>query len=1186
MAKRRSIIKLFTAIVSCVGGLCSPVIGHAADLDPGAVRIISPIEGTVEVRPAGATDWVVTQTNTVLRPGGRLRTGPRARATLLWWDESVLTLGPLSEIEILPQKQKQGGLNLLQGLMSFFHRDEPGRIQVITKGAHASVEGTEFVIRAGLASEPEASLVSVIDGVVRLSNEHGTLTLTNNQEARVEAGTKPVRTAGFLANNVLQWALYYPAVLDLDDLPLAPDVSATLADSLQAYRKGDLLAALALYPGERVAASDAERVYHAALLLSVGEVARAEAMLSQIATTVSTSRERRLAAALETLVAAVKFQPAPVGVTPELATECLAASYYAQSRANGDEALKRALRLARESASRSEGFGFAYARVAELELCFDRREHAREALLWARSFTPRNPQALAVEGFLLVSENRVHSAIDCFNQALALDATLANAWLGRGLARIRSGDSQGGREDLLIAAALEPQRAVLRSYLAKAYADAGEKSKAAHEMGLARELDRNDPTAWLYSALIYQQENRINEAIRDLEQSVALNDNRRLYRSELLLDQDRAVRGANLASVYRDAGMDDVSVREATRAVNYDYANYSAHLFLANSYNQLRDPQQINLRYETPWLSEYLMANLLAPVGAGTLSQTVSQQEYSKLFERDRFGVASSTEYLSRGDWLQSASLFGNDGNFGYAVDTHYRSENGQRPNNDQEQLTVSVQLKYDVTPSDSVFFQSIYYDAKAGDLAQYYDPASARLDLRIEESQEPLLLAGYRHEWSPGVQTLFAAGRFDDEYGVTATRQPVLLLAKDGAGQVYAVPTPMLPTAPLDYQSRLEMYSAELQQILQKEEHTVVFGARYQTAKFDTDSDLSAATPTRLASLTATSIVSFASAPFSQSVESDLERVSGYGYWYWQVVDPLQLCAGLSYDYLSYPENHRYPPVSGTENDQHQLSPKAGVTWRPWHDSIARFAYTRSLGGVSFDQSVRLEPTQVAGFNQAFRSLMPESIVGSVAGAEFETFGLALEQKLKAGTYIGIEGQLLNSEADRTIGAVDLLFPPTYVASSTRQNLDYQEQNLIVTLNQLMGEEWSFGARYQLAFSELETVYPDIPDSVTSANHTKDNALLHQLSLFGLFNHRSGFFARAEGHWYSQDNGGDQAALADDAFWQVNLFAGYRFWRRHAQISVGVLNLGDQDYRLSPLNAYRELPRERTFVTSLQFNF
>jgi len=42
-----------------------------------------------------------------------------------------------------------------------------------------------------------------------------------------------------------------------------------------------------------------------------------------------------------------------------------------------------------------------------------------------------------------------------------------------------------------------------------------------------------------------QQENRLNLACPSAQRK--LNDNRRLYRSTLLLDQDRAVRGVNLA---------------------------------------------------------------------------------------------------------------------------------------------------------------------------------------------------------------------------------------------------------------------------------------------------------------------------------------------------------------------------------------------------------------------------------------------------------------------------------------------------------------------------------------------------------------------------------------------------------------------------------------------------------------
>jgi len=96
---------------------------------------------------------------------------------------------------------------------------------------------------------------------------------------------------------------------------------------------------------------------------------------------------------------------------------------------------------------------------------------------------------------------------------------------------------------------------LLRSYLGKAFSETGNYDKAAKEFDLARQLDPNDPTSWLYSALLLRQENRVNEAIQNLEKSQDLNENRRIYRSRLLLDQDRAVRGANLATLYADAGL-------------------------------------------------------------------------------------------------------------------------------------------------------------------------------------------------------------------------------------------------------------------------------------------------------------------------------------------------------------------------------------------------------------------------------------------------------------------------------------------------------------------------------------------------------------------------------------------------------------------------------------------------------
>jgi tetratricopeptide (TPR) repeat protein len=1148
----------------------------------GEVAVLVGIEGSVEVLHATSTNWISAGAGAKLNVGDQLRTGPRSRATLRLSNLSVLRVGELMNYEIEPPHTTEGRptLNLKSGSAYFFSRDKPQEVQIRTPTVTGAIRGTEF----NVSVEPDGrTTVTMIDGRVELTNHFGTLMLNGGEQGVAEAGRVPVQTAVINAVNVIQWNLYYPGALDVTELDLSPPERQLLAESLAAYQRGELVQALKKYPADHQPGSAADHLYLGTLLLSVGLVDQSVSHLDVGAA--GGGDHLALANALRQIIASVKFETWPQPSGPRLATEFLAESYYQQSRGN----LPAALEAARKAVDKSAAFAFGWERVAELEFSFGHTDAALEALNRSLSLAPRNPQAIALKGFLLAAQNRIGEAMQQFDEAIAIDASLGNAWLGRGLCKIRRGDAESGREDLEVAAALEPNRAVLRSYLGKAFSQVGDDARANHELELARKFDPNDPTSWLYAALLHQQENRINEAIRDLEKSQALNDNRSVYRSRMLLDQDAAVRGANLAGIYSDAGMDDVSVREATRAVNYDYANYSAHLFLANSYNQLRDPNQINLRYETPWLTEYLLANLLAPVGAGTLSQTVSSQEYSKLFQHDGFGVASSTEYLSRGDWTQSGSQYGTFGNFGYAVDTLYHYDNGQRPNNDLDQLTVSTQLKWDITPHDSVFFQGIYYNATAGDLSQYYDQSSANLSLRTQETQEPLLLVGYRHEWAPGVETLAIAGRFDDTLNVTDTNQPVLLVAVDGNGQIIAVPTPALPTAPMQYESKLEIYSAEVQQIWEQEGHGLVLGSRFQIGTFDTQAALGSSTPTLLISNTTTTPFPFAATPVSQSTTPDFERITGYGYYYWRIFEPLQLIGGVSYDYLRFPQDYRSPPISSGQDSENQWSPKAGFTWTPARDTTVRFAYTRSLGGVSFDQSVRLEPSQVAGFNQAFRSLIPESVAGSTSGAKFETYGLAFEQKFQTGTYLGIEGQWLNSDVHQTIGAVDLLppyFPPSYAPSGTRQNLDYQEQNLIVTANQLLGNCWSLGTRYQLSKAQLKVFYPDIPSAVTSGNYAKNNATLHQLSLFALFNHPSGFFARAEGNWYLQSNDGYTPALAGDDFWQVNLLGGYRFWHRCAQVQAGVLNLNDQDYHLNPLSLYPDLPRRRTFAASFQFTF
>ncbi len=1138
----------------------------SAQTSAGGDALILEVENRAEYFPFG-TRWIKAQTNQVLRVKDRFRTYFKSRATLRMSNQGILRVGPLTTLEIQPpppETQEKSVLNLEKGAAYFFNRDEPVETQFRTPQTSGAIRGTEFNIEV---ADDGTTVVTLLDGAVDLSNERGQVSLTSGEQGIVEPGKAPVKTAVINAVNIIQWSLYYPGVLDLADLNLGAAVQEELKEALAAYQSGDLLGAVALYPTNQVPSTPAGMVLSAAVSLSVGEVADAEAQLAKVGA--SDGTVSKLAGALRQLVAAVKFQTWTRSEAPTTATEWMAESYYQQSRS----LLQESLDAARNAAKASPEFGFAWARVAELEFSFGRTSEALEAVEKGLQLAPRNAQALALKGFLFAAQNQIETALSFFEQAIALDGGLGNAWLGRGLCRIRKGNAEAGRADLQVAATLEPHRAVLRSYLGKAYANEGDLRRAGKELDLAKQYDPNDPTAFLYSALNNQQAYRINEAIKDLEHSQDLNDNRSVFRSRLLLDQDQAVRSANLAGIYRDAGMSELSVREAARAVDYDYANYSAHLFLANSYDQLRDPRQITLRYESPWLTEFLLANLLSPVGAGTLSQSVSQQEYSKLFERDRFGFSSSTDYLSRGDWLQTASQFGTFGNTSYSLDANYRSENGQRANADVDALTWWTTIKQQITPKDTIFLQSIYSNRETGDVAQYYDnygrvsaTPSPSMSQRIKETQEPILFAGYHHEWAPGVHTLFLAGRLDDTLKRTESDTPYLVLNRDTSGNLAGAPSIRKDGTALDYRSEFVGYSTELQQIWQQPRQTLILGGRFQTGESDTSATLTGR-PAGTAAQT--------------DFETGQERLSFYGYHQWQILDPLRLTTGVSYDRLDYPSNIDIPPINNQELSTSRVSPKVGLLWEVEKNTHVRGYYSQSLGGLFFDQSVRIEPGQLAGFNQTYRSLIPESISGLVPGSKFELYGVAFDHKFETDTYVGIDAQVLSSEAERSFGTYDRVFINTPTVSVTPEDLEFQERSIIVTLNQLISKEWSVGLTYQVSEASLDRRFSEL-------NGFDENleAVLNQIRLFGIYNLPCGFFSVVESLWFSQSNRGYATDIPGDDILQLNLHLGYRFPNRRAEIRVGLLNLTDQDYQLNPLNLHAELPRERTFAARVRFNF
>jgi serine/threonine protein kinase len=84
--------------------------------------IVLESQGMVECMPAHGLRWVLVTTNEVLRVGDRLRTGPHSRVRLLSTDQTILTFGERTKIEIVPAGSNQ-------------------RVRIITSGAVMGVDG-------------------------------------------------------------------------------------------------------------------------------------------------------------------------------------------------------------------------------------------------------------------------------------------------------------------------------------------------------------------------------------------------------------------------------------------------------------------------------------------------------------------------------------------------------------------------------------------------------------------------------------------------------------------------------------------------------------------------------------------------------------------------------------------------------------------------------------------------------------------------------------------------------------------------------------------------------------------------------------------------------------------------------------------------------------------------------------
>ncbi|MGH8525965.1 MAG: FecR domain-containing protein, partial [Gammaproteobacteria bacterium] len=239
---------------------CDPAIGESVS-----------VQGRVEVKRADAQEWRSVQLRDAFCVGDRIRVGNLSRAALrIPGSEAVIRLDEYTTVIFkTPRADQPFWFQLLHGVLHFLSRG-PSQLQIDTHFVSAGVEGTEFVISV----TPAQTSIWVFEGTVLATNPAGSVRLQRGEGAVAGAQEAPTRRLVPKPRDAVQWALYYPPLIDYPTFGGGPGFRSTPVEvALALYRQGNVAGAVAELDGVATDRRDA-RFYdlRAALLLAVGRV--------------------------------------------------------------------------------------------------------------------------------------------------------------------------------------------------------------------------------------------------------------------------------------------------------------------------------------------------------------------------------------------------------------------------------------------------------------------------------------------------------------------------------------------------------------------------------------------------------------------------------------------------------------------------------------------------------------------------------------------------------------------------------------------------------------------------------------------------------------------------------------------------------------------------------------------------
>ncbi len=1065
----------------------------------------------MEARAADEQRWQRVEQGQQYCANDMIHVRENSRAALELANETVIRLDQNTTIVLSGEEEETSWLDLLKGAVHFITR-VPNSLKVKTPYVNAAVEGTEFVIRV----ENGETVVSVIEGRVALENEQGQLLLSDGQSASARAGEAPLRRLDITPEDAVQWSLYYPSVIDQGDDRTEPQI-------LEADR-----------------------------LLAVGRVDEAEQLLNQ---RLRQDPDSVSAHALQSIIAltqnrndqALTLAQRAFTLDPTAPAAAIALSYAQQAQFDlhaAHDTLQTALRFTPDNS-------LLLARIAELLLSLDDLERAETVAQRALNLDPEQAHAITILGFAHLGQFDTPRAKRYFKRAIALNQADPLPRLGHGLAVIRDGQLSDGRREIEIAATLSPANALIRSYLGKAYYEEKRNALAADQFMLAKSLDPHDPTPWFYDAIRKQTQNRPVEALQDLQQSIRLNDNRAVYRSRLLLDQDHAARGTSLARIYNDLGFQQLALSEGWKSLNTDPSNHSAHRLLADSYAALP-------RHEIARVSELLQAQMLQPLNLNPIQPqlaesslgildgggptSASANEFNPLFTRNRFslqlnGVAASQDSdlePNRDHDTRSADLVHSAvwGRYSYSLGTFHDYNAGIRPNHDQDREIDNAFFQAALNHDTSVQFEFRNTQTEEGDLPLRFDPTLFSSNKRTFIDNRILRL-GMRHDFAPGNTLLFSA--------ISQDRTE-----HTGDSVIKSLPLPFGDTPfSSNANSNVTGHTFELQHQLSRPDYRLISGMG--TNRLDSKTVVN------------TNFITPFCPPFCPVLfKTDIDSRHHNGYLYAHLDQSAQFIwtLGISID------------DTETEfQDITQLNPKLGLTWQINDSTTVRAAAFRSLKR-SLTSNQTLEPTHIAGFNQFY---------DDINGTESRRYGIALETRHE-NMHTGLEFSRRDLTTLFNDLATNALVEPEWDERLHRAYLYWTPLNWLASSAEYQYESFKRPAEYSNNQHDTAVGFPVL----------KTHQLPLGISLFspgGLIANITVTYIDQKGRFFFFEE--DRFENHTEDFWVMDASVSYRLNRRMGRITIGGKNLLDKTFHYHNVDfATNRIQPERMLFTRLSLSF